>query len=55
MTEHGLSVDAGDKPEFTLYLPAARKLRLGVRSESKSMWLADAASVITRLSAGSML
>ncbi|HSV16725.1 MAG TPA: DUF4450 domain-containing protein, partial [Tepidisphaeraceae bacterium] len=50
-------VDAGDKPEFTIYLPGrGGNLRLGVRSPArKSKWLFDAARVITRYRPGMML
>ena len=49
-------VDAGDKPEFTLYLPGrGGNLRLGVRARSGSKWLADAEHVIARYRPGEMI
>ncbi len=48
--------DAGDKPEFTLYLPGrGGNLRLGVRSQSGAKWLFEAQRVVARYRPGSML
>jgi hypothetical protein len=50
-------VDAGDKPEFSLYLPGrGGNLRLGIRTSAGGMkWLNDAEHIIARYRAGSML
>jgi hypothetical protein len=49
-------VDAGDRPEFTLYLPGrGGNLRLGLRSAAGATWLHEAASVIARYRPGEML
>lgn len=50
-------VEAGDKPEFVLYLPGrGGNLRLGLRSASGSTkWLHDAASIESRYRPGGML
>ena len=48
-------VDAGDKPEFSLYLPGrGGNLRLGVCVASSCIWLHDAATVTTRYRPGEM-
>jgi len=48
--------DAGDRPEFTLYLPGrGGNLRLGLRSAAGAKWLHEAASVIARYRPGEML
>jgi hypothetical protein len=48
--------DAGDKPEFTLYLPGrGGNLRLGVRGAAGAKWLFEAAQVTTRYRPGAML
>jgi hypothetical protein len=49
-------VDAGDKPEFTLYLPGrGGNLRIGLKKGSASKWLFDADRVETRYRAGEMV
>ena len=49
-------VDAGDKPEFSLYLPGrGGNLRLGVQTSTGAKWLNDAARVVTRYRPGSVL
>jgi hypothetical protein len=50
-------VDAGDKPEFSLYLPGrGGNLRLGVQTSTGAMkWLNDAAHIVTRYRPGSLL
>lgn len=49
-------VDAGDKPEFTLYLPGrGGNLRFGMRTPSGQKWLHDARTIITRYRPGSMV
>ncbi|WP_438483200.1 DUF4450 domain-containing protein [Oleiharenicola lentus] len=50
-------VDAGDKPEFALYLPGrGGNLRLGIRTtDGRARWLNDAAEIIARYRPGSML
>ena len=49
-------VDAGDRPEFSLYLPGlGGNLRLGMRTATKMIWLFEADKVISRYRAGSMV
>jgi hypothetical protein len=49
-------VDAGDKPEFSLYLPGrGGNLRLGIRTAAGVKWLFDADKVVARYRPGSML
>ncbi|HET8656431.1 MAG TPA: DUF4450 domain-containing protein [Longimicrobiaceae bacterium] len=49
-------VDAGDRPEFSLYLPGrGGNLRLGVRTAGGARWLSGAARVVARYRPGSML
>ena len=49
-------VDAGDKPEFSLYLPGrGGNLRLGIQTSTGAKWLIDAARVVTRYRPGSVL
>lgn len=49
-------VDAGDKPEFVLYLPGrGGNLRLGINSKKGAKWLFDADKIITRYRPGSMI
>lgn len=49
-------IDAGDKPEFSLYLPGrGGNLRLGVQTAKSAKWLAQAEHIVTRYRAGSML
>ncbi|HEY0945316.1 MAG TPA: DUF4450 domain-containing protein [Opitutaceae bacterium] len=48
-------VDAGDRPEFALYLPGrGGNLRLGLRTPAGTKWLHEAAQVTTRYRPGSM-
>jgi len=48
--------DAGDKPEFTLYLPGrGGNLRFGIRTPSGQKWLHDAEKIIARYRPGSMV
>jgi hypothetical protein len=52
----GFRVDAGDKPEFTLYLPGrGGNLRLGFKTAAGTKWLFEAANVTSRYRPGSML
>ncbi len=49
-------VDAGDKPEFMMYLPGrGGNLRLGVHSGEHTFWLKDAAQVVTRYRPGELI
>jgi hypothetical protein len=49
-------VDAGDKPEFSLYLPGrGGNLRLGLKTAQGVKWFADAAEITTRYRPGEML
>ena len=49
-------VDAGDRPEFVLYLPGrGGNLRLGLRSSTDKKWLHDAATIEARYRPGGML
>src|ERR1044072_9271337 len=49
-------VDAGDRPEFSLYLPGrGGVLRLGLKTATGAKWLFDAGSVTARYRPGSML
>jgi hypothetical protein len=51
----GFRVDAGDKPEFSLYLPGrGGNLRLGLKSGGGGKWLSDCAQIVTRYREGSM-
>ncbi len=48
--------DAGDRPEFTFYLPGrGGNLRLGLRTASAVKWLHDAQRIVTRYRPGMML
>jgi hypothetical protein len=48
-------VDAGDRPEFVLYLPGrGGNLRLGLRSATDTKWLHDAATIEARYRPGGM-
>jgi len=52
---NGFRVDAGDLPEFSLYLPGhGGNLRLGICVQGRAKWLAQAESVETRYIAGRM-
>src|SRR6478735_3477331 len=49
-------VDAGDQPEFVLYLPGrGGNLRLGVRTAAGAKWLHEAATIESRYRPGEML
>src|SRR3954470_18218558 len=49
-------VDAGDKPEFSLFLPGrGGNLRLGIKTAAGTKWLNDAEHIVTRYHAGTML
>ena len=49
-------VDAGDQPEFVLYLPGrGGNLRLGVRTAAGAKWLHEAATIEARYRPGEML
>jgi len=49
-------VDAGDRPEFTLYLPGrGGNLRFGLRAPAGSKWLHETARVVARYRPGSMV
>ena len=49
-------VDAGDRPEFVLYLPGrGGNLRFGLRSAADTKWLHDAAAIEARYRPGGML
>lgn len=49
-------VDAGDLPEFSLYLPGhGGNLRVGLHRPSGSKWLSEADEVVTRYLSGQML
>ena len=48
-------VDAGDRPEFSLYLPGrGGVLRVGVATPGRALWLRDAQSIAARYADGSM-
>lgn len=49
-------VDAGDQPEFSLFLPGrGGVLRLGLRRGDRTIWLTEAAEIDARYRPGSML
>jgi hypothetical protein len=49
-------VDAGDKPEFSLYLPGrGGNLRLGIKTSAGVKWLNDARQIVARYRPGSMI
>lgn len=49
-------VDAGDRPELSLYLPGhGGNVRFGFKTESAAKWLFEADKVISRYRAGSMV
>ena len=55
-TNTAFRVDAGDRPEFSLYLPGrGGNLRLGIKTNAGEKWLFDADQVLTRYRPGSML
>jgi hypothetical protein len=53
---NGFRIDAGDRPEFSLYLPGrGGNLRLGVITKTGAKWLSDAQKIVARYHGGSML
>ncbi len=49
-------VDAGDRPEFSFYLPGrGGNLRFGFSTAAGTKWLHDAAHIVARYRAGSMI
>jgi len=49
-------VDAGDKPEFSLYLPGrGGNLRFGIKTRAGAKWLNDADQIVARYRPGSMV
>src|ERR1044072_7979039 len=55
-TNTAFRVDAGDRPEFSLYLPGrGGVLRLGLKTKAGAKWLFDAQTVSARYRPGSML
>jgi Domain of unknown function (DUF4450) len=49
-------VDAGDRPEFSLYLPGrGGNLRLGLRTAVGGKWMQDAAHIVARYRPGALL
>ncbi len=49
-------VDAGDRPEFSLYLPGrGGNLRIGMKTAAGAKWLFDAEKIVARYRPGSML
>ena len=52
----GFRIDAGDRPECSLYLPGrGGNLRFGVRTSDGVRWLKDAAQIVARYRPGSLL
>ena len=48
--------DAGDRPEYSLYLPGrGGNLRLGISTAAGTKWLHDATNIIARYRPGSMI
>jgi hypothetical protein len=55
-TNTAFRVDAGDRPEFALYLPGrGGNLRLAIKTDAGQKWLFDAEHILTRYRPGSML
>ena len=51
-----MRVDAGDRPEFSLFLPGrGGNFRMGVRVAKRSMWLDEAQNIVARYRPGEML
>ncbi|MDQ6785454.1 MAG: DUF4450 domain-containing protein [Acidobacteriota bacterium] len=49
-------VDAGDKPEFSIYLPGrGGNLRFGIKTANGAKWLFDADKIMTRYRPGAMI
>ncbi len=54
--DSGFRIDAGDKPEFSFYVPGrGGNLRLGIRTPAGTKWLNDADEIVSRYRAGSMI
>ena len=55
-TNTAFRVDAGDRPEFSLYLPGrGGNLRIGIKTGAGQKWLFDADHIVTRYRPGSMI
>ncbi|MEA3187723.1 MAG: hypothetical protein QOD99_1553 [Chthoniobacter sp.] len=55
-TNSAFRVDAGDRPECSLYLPGrGGNLRIGLKSGTGAKWLFDADKIVARYRPGSML
>jgi hypothetical protein len=55
-TNTAFRVDAGDRPEFSLYLPGrGGNLRLAIKTDAGQKWLFDAEHILTHYRPGSML
>ena len=55
-TNTAFRVDAGDRPEFSLYLPGrGGNLRLAIKTDAGQKWLFGAEHILTRYRPGSML
>jgi hypothetical protein len=55
-TNTGFRIEAGDLPEFALYLPGmGGNLKFGVKTAGQSKWLIEADTITTRYRPGSML
>ena len=49
-------IDGGDKPEFSIYVPGrGGNLRPGIKTPAGIKWLNDAAEIVSRYRAGSMI
>lgn len=49
-------IDAGDKPEFSIYLPGrGGNLRLGIKTSAGTKWLNDAQQIVAHYRAGEMI
>lgn len=55
-THTAFRVEAGDRPEFALYMPGmGGNFKLGIQSGNSSKWLTQAKTITARYRAGSML
>jgi len=55
-TNTAFRADAGDKPEFTLYLPGrGGNLRIGIKQGTAAKWLNGAANIVTRYRSAEMV
>lgn len=55
-TNAGFRVEAGDLPEFALYMPGmGGNFKLGISTKSTSKWLTESDSIITRYNPGVMV